>query len=179
MKTYLRIMRTYARSDGRATRLQYAAFLLFALALVPSLTVLVAVTLGGSRDLAQTVAVLVGLLHVIPVFAISAQRLHDIGGSRRWLLLLFLPPLNMLLIATLCLWPGRIGDAQRVAGDDGHLSTGRHAQRLEPQAEVVQLSGQSSVLERLERLQALKANGVIDDAEFQEIRAQVLGRVAS
>ena len=54
------------------------------------------------------------LLAQIPVFALiwrlaflsAVRRLNDIGISRRWVLLLFIPVLNLVFAAGLCLMPG-------------------------------------------------------------------------
>lgn len=68
----------YAQFDGRASRSEYWWFYLF--------TVLTGI---GADLIGETVGVLASLFVVLPTFALTARRLHDVGRSGWWVLIVF------------------------------------------------------------------------------------------
>ena len=68
----------YAQFDGRASRSEYWWFYLF--------TVLAGL---AAEIIGETVGVLLSLFLLLPSFALAARRLHDVGRSGWWFLLIF------------------------------------------------------------------------------------------
>lgn len=77
----------YARFSGRASRSEFWWFTLFQ----------ILVSFVGAM-LGDTLAALVGLAILLPAFAVSSRRLHDIGKSGWWQLLMLTGVGILLLI---------------------------------------------------------------------------------
>lgn len=92
-----RALRKYAMFSGRASRPEFWWFLLFLVMLDLALGTLEA--LLGVRYV-QTIA---GLLLILPTLAVTVRRLHDIGRSGWWLLVLNVTPVVGALVV-------RVGD---------------------------------------------------------------------
>jgi len=98
MKWYLKVMRdNYANFSGRARRKEYW---MYTLMIIPIMIVLIILDniLGltfevSGLDLGYGWLYLIGgLVHLIPGLALSVRRLHDVGKSG-WFLLIILIPL--------------------------------------------------------------------------------------
>lgn len=101
--------RKYATFDGRATRPEYWWFILF-LFLVQATTNILDATLFGTGGISgQPISVIVSLALILPVIAVGARRLHDIGRSAWWLLLLLLPVIGSLVLLYWYLQPSQDG----------------------------------------------------------------------
>ena len=75
----------YATFGGRATRSEFWWFYLFTVLLSWGATVVGAVLFDGGAFLGN----LISLIFLIPTFAVGSRRLHDIGRSGWWQLLIF------------------------------------------------------------------------------------------
>jgi len=164
--------------SGRSTRGQFWLFQVCAL--LVNVVALLAIgmlwptVLNPDGPDAPTVALWV--LHGVPGLALLARRLHDAGRSARWLTWIILPGIGWLVLLFMSFaapdddeneyGPNPREPVRTTAGRDVRhepaLANGRHAL---PVAE-------------LEKLQALKASGAIDDEEFATLKAKVLGRGA-
>ena len=107
--------------SGRATRLEFWAFIVFALVAgnlitvveralfypgeIPEAGPLFAV---GLSIFLGPVASLSAAMMVIPWVSVSARRLHDIGRSGFWIYFGFIPPIGWLFML---IWRAREGDA--------------------------------------------------------------------
>ncbi len=102
MKYFLdAILNNYANFSGRATRLEFGMYILcvtciFILAIILGVILISIFELPG-----QWLMTGICLLLCIPTFSISVRRLHDMGYSGIWVLLDFLPPLNIILTLAL------------------------------------------------------------------------------
>ena len=110
MKWYLKVMRdNYANFNGRARRKEYWMFTLMQISIMILLIILDGV-LGLSfeiygQDLRYGWLYAIGaLIHLIPGFAVSVRRLHDVGKSG-WFLLIALIPLigSIWILVLICL----------------------------------------------------------------------------
>jgi uncharacterized membrane protein YhaH (DUF805 family) len=110
MKWYLKVMRdNYANFSGRARRKEYWMFTLIQISIMILLIILDGV-LGLSfeiygQDLRYGWLYAIGaLIHLIPGFAVSVRRLHDVGKSG-WFLLIALIPLigSIWILVLICL----------------------------------------------------------------------------
>lgn len=200
LNAYFDGMRRYADFSGRSTPRQ---FWLFMLMLLGALVVGAFLDVAAGNPQANVFTTLIGLAHVIPVWAVTARRLHDTGRSGWWSLISLVPIIGAVVVLALCCGssqPGPNQFGQPVAGSDTAQALHRDSYRqvdmsaLErpdharqppssPMPPVRPASGahndEGAVIERLERLAALKASGAIDDAEFASMKANLLARVAN
>ena len=123
MKWYLRVMlENYANFSGRARRREYWMFSLFFFIICMGLlflTTLLFLAMGDTVNYTSNEwvnEVLVGLwilffvAHIIPGFALTIRRLHDIGKSGWWYLVAFIPYIGSLIIFIFSVMPGQVGE---------------------------------------------------------------------
>jgi len=91
----------YFDFEGRATRQQYWMFVLWYIILYVGLSII-----GGVLDLG-ILAIIFSLAIWAPSIAIGARRLHDIGKSGWWQLLLIIPIIGWII---LIIWLASEGD---------------------------------------------------------------------
>ena len=102
MNWYLKVMREYFNVNGRARRTEYWVYFLVYLGIVIVASVL---------DLAlnsQLLGSLVALVHLVPTITVGVRRLHDIGRSGWWLLIVLVPLIGWLIALY---WATKAGDA--------------------------------------------------------------------
>lgn len=111
MNYYLEAFRKYAEFSGRARRSEYWFFTLFnvlitlVLALLgANLVRLLGLNANGSLGLAY----LYLLVSLLPTVAVSVRRLHDIGLSGWWYLIVFVP-LGGLVLTILAIVDSQAG----------------------------------------------------------------------
>lgn len=85
----------YGTFVGRAGRSEFWWFYLFTLLMTWGSAIVGAAAGGGMIDLLPS---LVSLAFFIPTLAAGSRRLHDIGKSGWWQLLLFIPILGWILL---------------------------------------------------------------------------------
>ena len=123
MKWYLRVMlENYANFSGRARRREYWMFSLFFFIVCMALlflTVLLFLAMGDTVNYTSNEwvnEVLAGLwilffaAHILPGFALTIRRLHDIGKSGWWYLVAFIPYVGSLIIFIFSVMPGQVGE---------------------------------------------------------------------
>ncbi len=109
---FLLALRQYAKFSGRATRMEYWSFALFSTLVGFVLQLLMSVCEGISAitpedsmgaDIAiacfMLLLALVSLAFVLPSYAVSVRRLHDVGWSGKWILALVIGG----VVAIICL----------------------------------------------------------------------------
>lgn len=107
--------------SGRASRLEFWAFIVFALVAGNVITVLERALFYpgqipeagplfavGISIFLGPIASLFGLLMIVPWVSVSARRLHDIGRSGFWIYFGFIPPIGWLFML---IWLVREGEA--------------------------------------------------------------------
>ena len=92
MNWYIAVLKKYAVFSGRATRSEYGYFIL-----INTIITLILIVIGNSigNNLLDTVYSL-GVF--VPTLAVTARRLHDIGKSGWWQLLLFIPIIGIITL---------------------------------------------------------------------------------
>lgn len=85
MNWYLKCMSQYADFEGRARRREFGFFMLCSMILMILAFVLALLVGEGAAVIVSALAV---FGHLVPSFAVTARRLHDLGWSGWWLLLL-------------------------------------------------------------------------------------------
>lgn len=116
MQWYLTALRRYAEFGGRSCRREFWLFSLFNLLVLAGLNSLATIvgdyTFLSILATAALATYILGAL--VPGWAVLVRRLHDMGRSGWWLLLLPVPLLGQLVgfpLLLLCLaWPGRRGE---------------------------------------------------------------------
>ena len=103
IESYRDVLRHYATFSGRTGRAGYWWFVLanFIITFALYLPALIVGSLGGSNPATSLLAIpvaLYGLALLIPSIALSVRRLHDIGASGWWYLLIFVPVIGGLAL---------------------------------------------------------------------------------
>jgi uncharacterized membrane protein YhaH (DUF805 family) len=93
MNSYLAVLRKYAVFSGRARRQEYWMFFLFNL-----LFLFIAVYVDQVTGTFFIVTSIYSIAMIIPNLAVGVRRLHDIGRSGWWLLLMFVPVVGALVL---------------------------------------------------------------------------------
>lgn len=108
MNWYLEVLKKYAVFSGRARRKEYWYFFLFNF--IASIALAVVDSMTGSFD-AEAGVGLLGVIYalgvLIPGLAVSVRRLHDIGRSGWWLLIIFLPLIGAIVLLVFMLLEGK------------------------------------------------------------------------
>lgn len=122
MEWYLKVLKNYVNFSGRARRKEYWMFFL--------ISVLIGFGLGlidGVLGLHSTGSIgMLGLLYnlfiLLPSFAVGARRLHDLGRSGWWQLIVLIPIIGVIV---LIVWYASEGESGSNAyGDDPKADTG-------------------------------------------------------
>lgn len=92
MEWYLKVLRQYADFTGRARRMEYWMF-----ALINFIIVLVLNVLDGALRIG-VLGLLYSLAVLLPSLAVSVRRLHDIGRTGWWLLLVLIPVIGWIVL---------------------------------------------------------------------------------
>lgn len=111
MNEYLSVLKNYAKFDGRARRREFWMFVLFNV-----IATVVASILDGALGLTFDSMTHYGYIYsayslavLVPSFAVSVRRLHDIGKSGWWLLIVFVPIIGGIWLLILLVTPGQSG----------------------------------------------------------------------
>lgn len=105
MNWYLEVLRKYAVFSGRARRKEYWMFVLFNMIITLAIDFTEGL-LGGPG----AAATLYGLAVIIPSWAVSVRRLHDVGKSGWFLLVLLIPIIGGIWILALACTDGQQGE---------------------------------------------------------------------
>ena len=166
VSAYLNAMRRYFDFSGRSTRSQYWLFTLFLLIIG-----IVAIVIDGAAGLGRLssgfgpVTALVLLIHLIPSWSLTVRRLHDIGRSGWWVLIGLIPILGVIvMLVFLC-------TASKPTPNRGSPTRSEPTAYAEP---PIAVNTGPANLEQLERLNALRKTGAIDDEEFGRLKANLL-----
>ena len=114
MEFFIRAYKNYANFSGRDTRQQYWMFVLF--------NFIIAVILMIIDSLIGTAGLLSGifsLVNILPSIAIATRRLHDIGKSGWWQLIVLVPIIGFIV---LIIWLAKQGmEGANQFGDDPRM----------------------------------------------------------
>lgn len=201
MNAYTLAMRNYLTVEGRTSRRHFWMFtLIVTVMLLAALVVDIAVfsTPWVER---RFLTLLVGAAHIVPFITASVRRLHDADLSG-WLYLLNALPFGQLVFIVLaCLpptpGPNKFGEAPvadvgvKPAANSYSVVQPREpavspvaapmaqpapemGASVQPMADGASRPTTDQTLAKLEKLAALRAQGVIDDAEFATLKSTLL-----
>lgn len=111
MNWYMKSLRQYVDFEGRARRTEYWCFVLVNILITTLITLMELFFLQGAGMFSG----LYSLFILLPTWALEVRRLHDVGKSGWWLLLVFIPIINLIgviWLLILCLTPGEEGTNQ-------------------------------------------------------------------
>ena len=106
MEWYLKVLKNYVGFSGRARRKEYWMFTLFTIIVTIVLAILD--TMIGSEI--GILGLLYGLGVLLPSFAVSFRRLHDIDKSAWWLLIALVPLIGAIVLLVFACMEGTRGD---------------------------------------------------------------------
>ena len=93
------VFSNYANFSGRARRSEYWYFTLFNIIVSTILSVLMRLTAGSAMfNLFRIIEVVYSLAVIIPGLAVAWRRLHDIGRSGAWYLLMLVPFVGVIVL---------------------------------------------------------------------------------
>lgn len=99
MEWYLEVLRKYATFSGRAARREFWFFQLWNLVASIALFIVDALLGTDTPELAYgLLGTLYGLGVLVPSLAVGARRLHDIGRTGWWQLIMLIPLLGLILL---------------------------------------------------------------------------------
>ena len=107
---YMTALRKYAVFTGRARRSEYWWFTLCNLIIIVVLSVIG--NMMGGQSGQQTLAGIYSLAVLIPGVAVGVRRLHDVGKSGWWYLLVFVPIVGGLVLLFWFIQDSEPGDNQ-------------------------------------------------------------------
>ena len=97
MDWYLTVLKKYAVFSGRARRKEYWYFVLFNLLISFVLSIIDGVINFGGGGIGILYSIY-SLAVFIPGLAVTVRRLHDIGRSGWWLLLVLIPVIGWIVL---------------------------------------------------------------------------------
>ena len=99
----------YATFSGRASRSEYWFFYLFTIIASIVTWVIDTMLLGYSAENTGAISLIFQIIIILPSIAVGARRLHDIGKSGWWQLLI----LTLIGIILLIVWFATIGSSKK------------------------------------------------------------------
>lgn len=186
MQNYFKAMRHSLDFRGRASRSEYWLFHLVLISLLAVYGFLFLNYFGVA------IAALIVLIHLLPLFAVSVRRLHDIGASGWWFLIWFTAVGQILLLILSCMrsanGPNEYGphpndnDVAPEMVETGHISAaespqGAAAPHASHAIDTASTPRAGDIVAQLGKLSDLHAEGVIDPGEFARLKAALIAKL--
>lgn len=105
MEWYLKVLKQYADFEGRARRKEYWMFVLINFLISTVLSIV-----DRMMGLTMGIGMVYSLFVLIPGISVGVRRLHDIGKSGWWMLLLLIPILGWIWLIVLYATDSQPGD---------------------------------------------------------------------
>lgn|SRR5690554_4381 len=123
MNWYLKVLKQYADFNGRSRRKEYWMFVLINLIISWSLALL---DYAAGTSIFSIVSTIYSLAIFVPALAVSVRRLHDIGKSGWYYLLVLLPIIGWIWLIVLFATdseagPNKWGQNPKEVGNDTNI----------------------------------------------------------
>ena len=172
----------YADFDERASRSEYWFFTLFIYLVY---IVLYAVTFWivistlpeeGTAKFLISIPVIWGFATLIPHLAVGVRRLHDIGKSGWWLLIMLTGIGGIVLIIWFCTEGGKKYRPSTTRRDDDEppARRSRESSQTKSVSSLRSTSSKSDVIDELEELKELYEDGTLSEAQFKKAKQKLL-----
>ena len=172
----------YADFEGQATRSEYWFFFLFIYLVLPaiyfvSMWIFITTTLPDVvvKFLFAAPAIWI-FATLIPHIAVTVRRLHDIGKSGWWLLIVLTGIGVIVLIIWFCTEGGKKYRPSTTRRDDDEPTARRSRERSESKFSFgsSSKSGKVDVIDELEELKELYEDGTLSEAQFKKAKKKLL-----
>lgn len=110
MKWFLKALKQYADFSGRAQRSEYWFFVLFYFLFAVVVQIVDLVIFGNAPIQVLSLVLSLGLL--VPSIAVTARRLHDIGKSGWWQLIIIVPIIGVFVLLYFLILDSHINENQ-------------------------------------------------------------------
>lgn len=107
MNYYIDAWKNYVNFQGRARRKAYWMFVLFNV-----IAAVIANVIDGVLGTGGILGALYGLAVLLPGIALGVRRLHDIGKSGWWLLIVLVPLIGPIILLVFAVMDSQPGDNQ-------------------------------------------------------------------
>ncbi|MGW4031009.1 DUF805 domain-containing protein [Streptomyces sp. NPDC004838] len=104
MHWYVDVLKKYAVFSGRARRQEYWMFFLFNMVIGIVLNII-----DRAGDLGSVISFVYSLAVLIPGLAVAVRRLHDVGRSGWWLLIVVVPLVGAIILIVFLATDGEPG----------------------------------------------------------------------
>jgi len=161
MNWYLAVLKKYATFSGSAQRAEFWYFILFST--IASLVLGVLDGIFGTFNPESGFGLLSGIYSlaiIIPTLAVGARRLHDIGKSGWWQLIMLIPLVGIIL---LIVWWATDSKGDNLYGENPKKSL--KANNI----------ATDNTIENIEKLASLKEKGILTEEEFRAKKQELLG----
>jgi len=159
MNWYLEVLKKYATFTGRAQRAEYWYFILFNIIISTVLAILDVILGTLSPYGTGLLNGIYSLAIFIPHIAVATRRLHDIGKSGWWQLIVIIPIIGWILII---IW--------FATDSEGDNQYGKNPKKR---------SYTNNSIKELEKLADLKEKGIITEEEFNSKKEILLNSLTS
>jgi uncharacterized membrane protein YhaH (DUF805 family) len=109
MNWFLKCIRQYADFKGRARRTEYWMFTLVCSIISYGLQI-IAPFCGDAKLIISGFLMIFGLVLLVPSFAVAVRRLHDVGKSGWFYLIVFIPIIGMIWLFVLFCTDSQYGE---------------------------------------------------------------------
>jgi len=109
MKYYIEVLKKYVVFSGRSARKEYWYFVLFNIIFVSVLSV-IDVFIGSFGENIGILSGLYALAVFIPTIGVTMRRLHDVGHSGWWILIILIPLFGGIIILVFMLLDSQPGE---------------------------------------------------------------------
>jgi len=109
MSWYIEVLKKYAVFSGRARRMEYWMFALFNFLVSFGLALIDGFAGLANKDGIGPLSAIYSLAVLLPSLALGVRRLHDIGRSGWWLLIVLVPVIGVIVLFVFSVLPSEPG----------------------------------------------------------------------
>lgn len=168
---YSKAIKQYAKFSGRASRYDFVMFIITTI-LLQWVASIVDDILGllDKNGGVGVFAAMTFLFHFIPSISVLVRRIHDVGHSGWWALILLVPVVNIIPFFYFLF--ARSQPDSNAYGPNPY--SGEYERNLIHQPPIKREPHFGSEIDQLEKLAEMRSSGTISDEEFAELKRRVM-----